>query len=44
MDFFGWVLLVVALLSALILIGAFREHRKIMAEEERRTHRRTREK
>ncbi|KKN21150.1 hypothetical protein LCGC14_0928300 [marine sediment metagenome] len=41
MDFFGWVLLVAALLSAWILIGAFRAHKKMLAEEERRTHRRT---
>lgn len=43
MDFFAWVLLVVMVLFAWILIGAFRAHKKMVAEEERfrPTHRRT---
>ncbi len=43
MDFFGWVLLAAMVFSAWILIGAFRAHKKMVAEENRfrPTHRRT---
>ena len=45
MDFFAWVLLGAVILLAWILVGAFRAHKKMMAEEEKftPTHRRTRE-
>lgn len=41
MDWPGWILLGAMILAAFILIGAFREHKKMMAKEERCTHRRT---
>lgn len=40
MHWLGWVFLAAMVSGAWILIGAFREHKK-MANEERRTHRRT---
>ena len=45
LHWLGWVLLGAMVSGAWILIGAFREHRRMMAEEEKftPTHRRTRE-